>query len=72
MKKKCTRDELREGTSANPLRLNDWTDAQLHNYYSACGIEIADSYAHKLECLDYIRMLEKTKSIPSRGSAETS
>ncbi|KAH7689328.1 Zinc finger CCHC-type protein [Dioscorea alata] len=71
-KKKDTRDELREGTSSNPLLINDWTIAQLASYCSACGIDFSTADDHKIACLEHIRMLEKTRSAPSKGSAETS
>lgn len=71
IKKKCTHDELREGISSNPLLLNDWTDAQLLSYCSACGIEFSESSSHKTDCLNHIRLSEKIKSAPSRGVAET-
>lgn len=72
VKKKCTRDELREGTASKPLCLNDWTDAQLLSYCSSCGIDFIDSSSHKIDCIRHIRLLEKNKSTPSRGVAETS
>lgn len=72
VKKKGTRDELRKGTSSNPFLINDWTNAQIASYYFACGIDFSDSYSHKADCIDHICLLEKNRSTPSWGTAETS
>lgn len=60
-----------EGTSTNPLLINDWYDLQLINYSNACGITF-DSLHHRDDCFSHIRMLESTRTAPLTTKLGTS
>lgn len=56
-----------EGTTAKPLLINYWSDAQILKYCYACGIKFFDD-VH--DCINDIRMLERNRLAP--WPAETS
>lgn len=62
-KKKSLRGDLPEGMSTKLLLISDWTNAQLVNYCSACGILFDASALHENECLEYIHKVEKNRSL---------
>lgn len=45
------------------LLISDWTNAQLVNFCSACGILFDASALHENEFLDYIRKVKKNCSL---------
>lgn len=51
-----------EGTSSNPLLINEWTDLQLSKYCNACGVTF-DSLKLKEDCFNFLRMLESKRSL---------
>lgn len=62
-KKKFMRDESAEGTPSMPLLISDWSNAQIASYCYVCGISFDGSALHLDECIDFIRKVEKTRSL---------
>lgn len=38
-----------------PPLISKWSNAQLDNYYIACGVDLVDTHSHKKACFNYIR-----------------
>lgn len=70
--KKLEQGDYVEGTPSKPLLILDWSNIQIARYCDDCGITLSDSNAHMLACIDHIRMLERARSVPPTGQAETS
>lgn len=62
-KKKALREESAEGTPFRPLLISDWSNAQITSYCNACGISFDGSASHLDECIDFIRKVEKSRSL---------
>lgn len=75
-KKKVLHGEPLKGMSSKPLFISNWSNAQIASYCYACGILFDDYALHMDAFIDYIRKVEKTRSLSCVGShveqAETS
>lgn len=66
-KKKTTKGDPSEGTIIKPLLINDWSEAQILNYYNACGINFSEAIHDYIKHIHFVEL----KRLAS-GPAETS
>lgn len=67
--KKGTGGDYAKCMSSKLFLISDWNNVQIASYCDACDISFSESVN---DCINHIRLLEKTRYASSKGLAENS